>query len=67
MYVYVGRSVYLGLESELLQVVKLIRNIAFVFIVTQDAVGAELDNLLWRKVKAIIGKQTRNSRKVGSD
>jgi hypothetical protein len=47
---------YLGLETELLQVVILIRNIAFVFIVTQDAVGTELDDLFGRKVKAIIGK-----------
>jgi hypothetical protein len=58
--------VYLGLETELLQVVKLIRNIAFVLVITQDTVGAELDDLLGRKVKAIIDKQTRNSKNEGS-
>jgi hypothetical protein len=48
--------------------VKLIRNIAFVFIVTQDAVGAELNDLLGRKVKAIIVIETRTARKrVRSD
>jgi hypothetical protein len=45
----------------------LIRYIAFVFILAQDTVGAELDDLLWRKVKAIIGVQTRKNQKRGSD
>jgi hypothetical protein len=45
-------GLYSGLE--LSQLVKLLRNIAFIFVLAQDTVGAELHNLLGRKVKAIV-------------
>jgi hypothetical protein len=55
-------SICLGLEP--FQVVKRLRNIAFFLVFAQDTIGAELDDLLGRKVKATIHRQETAKKRV---